>query len=371
MERHVGHYVSHFLPITEVWLYNLIRNHREYTPVVLNRRIQNPDLFPLENVYSLEKLPVHKRAYNFAFFKSAGYFPYFKNICVQKHCELLHAHFGHNAYKTIGLARVQKKPLVCSFYGVDVYKYPMKPENKARYRALFGAFSKGIVLGPYMKQSLIELGCPEEKLVINHLGVEVDRIEYRARSYPKDRPFRFLMASSFIEKKGIDIALRALKIVEKETDCIVEIIGDGPLRADILALIHELGIDKRVVLHGHKPYSFFLNLAYSCDAFMQASRTAADNDKEGTPMAIIDAMATGLPVVSTYHSDIPEIVDDGATGFLAIENDTDSLCDAIRRLMDRSGDLQTMSQNCRGKIEKEFDIRTQVDKLERLYGSVT
>ena len=371
MEHYVGHCISHFLTVTEVWLYNLIRNHREYTPVILSRKIRNSNLFPLENVYSIENLPLHKSLYNFAFFKSIGYFPYFRNICVQKHCEILHAHFGHNAYNTIGLARIQNKPLVCSFYGIDVYKYPLKRENKAKYRKLFKALSKGIVLGPYMKRSLVELGCPEEKLVINHLGVEVGRIEYRARSYPENRPFRFLIASNFVEKKGIDIALRALKSMEKETDYTLEIIGDGPLRADIRALIHELRIDHRVVMHGYKPYSFFLNLAYACDAYMQASRTAKDNDKEGTPMAIIDAMATGLPVISTYHSDIPEIVDDGITGFLAMENDAESLCDAIRRLMDKRHALQTISQNCRSKIEREFDVRTQVAKLEQLYSSVT
>jgi colanic acid/amylovoran biosynthesis glycosyltransferase len=371
MERSVGHYISHFLPVTEVWLYNLVRNHKAYTPVILNRKIQNPGLFPFGNVYSLEKLPVHEMVYNFAFFKTIGYFPYFKNICVRDRCELLHAHFGHDAYKTIGLARILKKPLICSFYGVDVYKYPMKPENRAKYRTLFAALSKGVVLGPSMKQSLVELGCPEEKLAINHLGVEVERIKCRPRAFPKNRPFRFLIASSFIEKKGIDVALRALKMMEGEADFILEIIGDGPLRADITALINELEIDKRVVLHGYKPYGFFLDLAYDCDAYMQASRTAKDNDKEGTPMAIIDAMATGLPVISTYHSDIPEIVDDGVTGFLAIENDAESLCGAIRRLMNTGDAFEAMSRNCRSKIEREFDARTQADKLERLYASVT
>jgi colanic acid/amylovoran biosynthesis glycosyltransferase len=160
-------------------------------------------------------------------------------------------------------------------------------------------------------------------------------------------------------------------MMEGEADFILEIIGDGPLRADITALIRELEIDKRVVLHGYKPYGFFLDLAYDCDAYMQASRTAKDNDKEGTPMAIIDAMATGLPVISTYHSDIPEIVDDGVTGFLATENDAESLCGAIRRLMNTGDAFEAMSRNCRSKIEREFDARTQADKLERLYASVT
>lgn len=322
-------------------------------------------------MFALQDLNAFFTLYNFAAFKGLGYFPYFKKISRKYNIQLLHAHFGYHAFKSISLSKTLNVPLVCSFYGGDVFKYPKEPENVRKYKKLFDAFSRGIVLGPYMKQALMDLGCPEEKLIVNHLGVDVDRIGFKQRIFKKDRPFRFLIASSFVEKKGIDIALMALKSVEKEVDFTLEIIGDGPLKSQIMSLIHELKLEKMVVLHGYKPYQYFLDLASQCDIYIQASKTAKDNDKEGTPMAIIDAMASGMPVVATHHSDIPEIVLDGTTGFLATENDVESLSEALGRLIKRRFDIHELSQNSRTRIENEFNLHKQITKLEKIYASVT
>jgi colanic acid/amylovoran biosynthesis glycosyltransferase len=338
--------------------------------VVLCRKKLNPGSFPHGDVYSIEDLNASEWLYNFLIFKSMGYFPYF-NKQHQYHCDLLHAHFGYNAFKSVGLSKALKKPLICSFYGGDVFKYPAQPAHRANYRKLFREFSKGIVLGPYMKNTLVDLGCPDDKLVINHLGVDVDKITFHPREVQKEKPFRFLIASSFVEKKGIDIALTALKKLEKDSDFIVELVGDGPLKPKIIALIRELKMENKVVLHGYKSYDYFLNLAGQCDGYIQASKTAADNDKEGTPMAIIDVMASGMPVVATYHSDIPETVEDGITGYLAEENDSDSLSEALKKMVNSGKDYAAMSHRCRVKIENEFNIRKQVDRLEKIYAEIS
>lgn len=370
MKKYVAHYISKYLPLTEVWLHNLISSHESYKPLVFCRKKTNERNFPVESLFAIKDRNALCRLYNFTVFKGLGYFPYFKRTIEKYNCQVLHAHFGYHAYKSIGLSKTLSVPLVCSFYGGDVFKYPKEPENARKYKKLFNAFSRGIVLGPYMKQALVDLGCPEEKLIVNHLGVDVDRIGFKQRSFEEDRPIRFLIASSIVEKKGIDIALAALKSVEKEMDFTLDIIGDGPLKNQIISIIQELNLEKKVVLHGYKPYPYFLDLAGKCDIYIQASKTAKNNDKEGTPMAIIDAMASGMPVVATRHSDIPEIVLDGTTGFLATENDVDSLSEAISKMIKRRFELQTLSQNCRARIENEFNLHKQVTKLEKIYASI-
>jgi colanic acid/amylovoran biosynthesis glycosyltransferase len=367
MDHYVGHYISNFLPITEVWLYNLIKNHQLYKPIVFARKANNKNHFSMDKMMVVEDLPLPDYIYNFLIFKTRGYFPLFSRACENQHCQIVHAHFGYNGYKTIRLAAKVQRPLLCSFYGVDVFKYPRDPLNKNKYLELFNTFSAGIVLGPHMKQSLMELGCPENKIEINHLGVEVDKIAFKPRHFSGNRPFRFLIASSFIEKKGIDIALKALKSIEDYCDFVVEIVGDGPLRGDIQSLIKDFQLEEKVVLHGYQPYGYFLNLAYSCDGYLQASKLSKDGDKEGTPMAIIDAMATGLPAISTYHSDIPEIIDDGKTGYLAVEDSPESFAEVLKKYIGQSHEMETFSYNSRAKIEREFNISHQMKRLEQIY----
>jgi len=217
-----------------------------------------------------------------------------------------------------------------------------------------------------MKEELIRLGCAENKIIIHHLGIDTQKVNFKKRTLPNDRPITFLLASNFVEKKGLDIALHALSIVKQTQNIKVEIIGNGPLWNNITNQIKTSNIANDVVLHGYKAYDFFIERAYDCDIFIQASRTAADNDKEGTPMSLVDAMATGMPVVSTRHSDIPEIVIDGYNGFLAEENSIDDLADCLKRVIAFER-FEEMSVNARKHVEKHFNVTIQANQLEDLY----
>ena len=110
-----------------------------------------------------------------------------------------------------------------------------------------------------------------------------------------------------------------------------------------------------------------LKIAYNCDAFLQASRTSSLNDKEGTPMVLVDMMATGLPIISTKHSDIPEIVDDNITGFLAIENNIESFENKILEFVENGSRIPELSRNCRKKVELDFCSKKQASTLEKIY----
>ncbi len=256
--------------------------------------------------------------------------------------------------------------MICSFYGDDAFAY----RHQHKYGELFKHADKILVLGKYMKTWLVKLGCPEHKLQIHHLGIDIDKLRFVNRQVKKDGPIRFLIASSFLPKKGIDLAIKALATFTHQYNFTLDIIGDGPLKNNILEEIEKGGMKDRVTLHGYKPYDYFINLAYECQVFIQASRTTEKNDKEGTPMAIVDTMATGMAVVSTNHSDIPEIVIDGETGYLAEENNLESLTECIRKIFELPEKIEQFSAAGRKWIEKEFDAKKQTLKLEKYYAEL-
>lgn len=366
----VAHYVSTYLPLTENWIYRLLVNHQKFRPVILSRKKSNLNLFSIGNLYSLSDFSIIRRYSEIFFFRVAGYFILFRQICSQNHVRILHVHFGYHGVKFIGLKRVLNIPMVCSFYGDDAFSYPIRKGYLEKYRALFNSADKILVLGPYMKDALMKLGCTESKLVIQHLGIDISKIEFRKRELKVNEPIRFLLASSFLEKKGIVLAIKALASFKDQFNFSVDIIGDGPLRPQIENEILVGGIQERVTLHGYRPYDFVIQKAYECHVFIQASLTGSQNNKEGTPMAIVDAMATGLAVVSTWHSDIPEIVKDGVSGYLANENDVESLKQCIQKIFEAPDKIAEFSSQARIWIEQEFDAKKQTDKLEQLYLSL-
>jgi colanic acid/amylovoran biosynthesis glycosyltransferase len=269
--------------------------------------------------------------------------------------------------KSIGLKSKLKVPMVCSFYGDDVFAYPRIGNNLQGYVRLFREADKLLVLGAYMKAELIKLGCDENKILIHHLGIDIDKINFYKRSVSPGKNIRFLIASSFVAKKGIDLAIKALSKFKDRYLFTLDIIGDGPLKELIHKEIEVSGIKDQITLHGYKPYPYFIDLAYACDIFIQASRTTGENNKEGTPMAIVDAMATGMAVISTRHSDIPEIVIDGENGYLAEENNLESLVACIGRIFENPDQIETFSAKGRAWVEKEFDAKKQTRILEGYY----
>ncbi len=365
------HYVSNFLPLTEIWIYNQIKFLQTAKPVVICRDRSNEKTFPATHIFCLNKKPKLFSLLNLSVSRITGFIPFFSSVCKKTDCKILHVHFGNNGVKFTGLSRHLKTPLVCSFYGADAFKYPYQDTgNRQKLQNLFKYSSTILVLGPYMKNALMELGCPADKIIIHHLGIETSAIEFKKREFDENKPTRFLMASSFVEKKGIDICLKALSLVKNRINFTIDIIGDGVLKEEIIRLVDELELKDKITFHGYKDYSYMLELAMSCHAFLQASRTSSENDKEGTPMVMVDVMATGLPIISTNHSDIPEIVEDGITGFLAEENDIDSFAQKITEFWDKRENISTMSINCRKKVESNFDAKKQSSILNNIYNNL-
>ena len=151
-------------------------------------------------------------------------------------------------------------------------------------------------------------------------------------------------------------------------DCRLHIIGDGSERHRIEAAIEESGLGERVSLAGRQPYSKVLEALWDSHLLLQPSLTAADGDAEGgAPVILLDAQASGLPVVSTVHGDIPEYVLDGESGYLAPEGDVDGLAEQLRRCLFSSDIWARLGRSGRRHVEENYNARTQAAALEEIY----
>lgn len=286
--------------------------------------------------------------------------------------DLVHCHFGPNgqigaALKHIGAI---KGKVVTTFYGYDVTSYP-RQHGHGTYDFLFSHGDLVIAISEKMKRDLIVLGCSTEKIVLHHLGVDLKRFAYDADQGSREDRVRILTVGRFVEKKGLEYGIRAVAQVLKTFPQIeYHIVGDGELRGRMTHLIDELQVGDQVKLLGWKGPEEVARLMKDSDLFLVPSVTSKSGDQEGTPTVIIEALARGLPVVSTLHSGIPEMIQDGKTGFLVPERDVAALAEALDCLIRYPNARREMGKAGRAWAEKKYDIQQLNDSLVELYDQV-
>jgi glycosyltransferase involved in cell wall biosynthesis len=224
-----------------------------------------------------------------------------------------------------------------------------------------------------MAKRLAPFGLDGGRTDVHYIGIPVDEFEVPDREPVRDKyrngaPLRFLQVSNFVEKKGHRYTVEAFsRFVEKYPKCELILAGDGPLRAEIESQCAGLGLKNHVKFAGRVVKNQISDLMRESDVFVHHSITAADGDMEGIPTVIMEAMSTGLVVLSTFHSGITELVDDGVDGYLVAERDVDGYLQKLLGLVDSDPEL---SKRARRKIENEFDITKQNAKLVEIYEKV-
>lgn len=285
--------------------------------------------------------------------------------------DIIHAHFGFAGQVALIVRCILKIPLVTSFYGIDAS--PRRFSTKD-YRILFREGDLFLVLSEDMKKDLLRLGCPKDKIRIQHVGVDLDVIvgsRLKAQgSKPSSKRKTILSVGRLVEKKGFDDLIKAVSEL-RIANCRLRIIGSGPLEDELRSLVNELGLSDRVKFLGPQPYEVVLEELSKADVFVLASHTAANGDKEGTPVVLMDAQAAGVPVVSTKHAGIPEVVLDSRSGILVEERDIKALTRAIENILGNPELARQMGREGRRYVEKEYNIAKQAEKLEQVYQSLT
>lgn len=368
-----------WLPQTQTWMYT----QAKYLPEDIESHIvcektENLDQFYLPNIHAIRKKSILNR-WLCSKLKRTSYFAplvWLWRMCQKIRPDIVHSHFGPTGWFDSMVVRLTKASHVVTFYGTDVNMVPTQyPKWRKRYKALFESANLFLCEGPHMAECLIKLGCPIAKVKIQRLGVEVDKIIFKPRKWRPGETIRVLISASFREKKGIPYALEALGQLQKETKLEITIIGDSvpgekgrKEKEAIFDIIKKFKMQPIIKMLGFQPYAILIEQAYKNHIFISPSVTTSDGDTEGgAPVTIIEMAASGMPIISTRHCDIPEVIDDGVTGLLAPERDVDKIVSHFRWLLENSNSWDAMLILGREKIEKEFDVRTQVEKLSKIY----
>ncbi|HEX5132869.1 MAG TPA: glycosyltransferase [Candidatus Krumholzibacteria bacterium] len=375
----VLHSTGSWLPQTETWLHTQIRF---LPPDIENHigceRTENLDQFPQPNIHCMRAQPAWRTLCDRALRKLRirHYLGYLDQAARDSGARVLHSHFGFTGWRDLAVARRNGLAHVVTFYGADIQFYPRRrPEWRARYREMFRHVDAVLCEGPHMGREIVALGCPEEKVRVHHLGIDLDLIPFEPRTWSPGEPLRVLLAGSFREKKGFPDALEALGRIRDDAKLEITIIGDANReeravreKQIILQTIARCGLGAQTRLLGYQPYQTLMDEARRHHVLVSPSVTAADGDTEGgAPVTLIEMSASGMMIASTTHCDIPGVIVHGRTGFLSPERDVTALTANLRRIIAKPAAWRTMQMAGRKHIETEFDARRQGERLAAIY----
>ena len=284
--------------------------------------------------------------------------------------DVVHAQFGQFGLYALKLLQVGAidGALVTSFRGYDATKdmraYP------GRYSELFQKGQFFLPVSKSLAQKLVQAGCDSSKIHVLHSGIDCAKFQYTEPRRAEGQPTRIITVGRLVEKKGVQYAVEAVaRVIASGRTVVYDIVGDGPLRSELEQRIKQLGAPTHVRLLGWKSHQEILTMMQASHLLLAPSVTAGDGDEEGIPNAIKEAMAVGLPVVSTVHAGIPELVADSESGFLVTERSVDDLAERIMYLCDHPEIWPQMSRAARRKVETDFSIDRLSADLVALYAA--
>jgi colanic acid/amylovoran biosynthesis glycosyltransferase len=306
--------------------------------------------------------------------KSASLRLFSEAIQCQGHApfDVVHCHFGPNGIRAAALREIgaiKTRALITSFYGYDLSEFIRGPNP---YSRLFRQGELFLPLSEKMRDRLIAIGCPEERILIQRLGVA--SADFPASSSRGGAgPVRIVSVARLVEKKGIEFGIRAVaRLAEAAVGGVqYTIVGDGPLRPVLERMIRSLGMQDAVVMAGWRDRAAVRTYLAEADILLAPSVTSATGDEEGTPTAILEAMASGLPVVSTFHAGIPELVKDGVSGMLVRERDVEATAAAVSILVQDLNLRRSMGLTGRAFVSERHDIERLNGRLLEIYREQT
>ncbi len=287
----------------------------------------------------------------------------------KKPYDIIHCHFGPNGILGVTLKEIGvfEGKVITVFHGYDISSY-LRKHGHAVYNGLFMKGDMFLPISERWKNRLIELGCSEQKIVVHRVGINTGKFCYLPRKPGKDGTVRLLTIARLIEKKGVQYAVQAVAdVLKRYSNIEYTIVGDGPIKNTLEGLIEELNVGKNVKLLGWRHQEEIIELMKHTDVLIAPSVVSEDGDEEGIPVVLMEALAQGMPVLSTQHSGIPELVQDGESGFLVPERNVAALAEKLAYLVKHPEMWQKMGRTGREYVERYYDIDKLNDILVELY----
>ena len=285
--------------------------------------------------------------------------------------DVVHCHYGRNGLKAILLKDlgVIDSKIVTVFHGYDISLYLlMFGEDVYDY-----LFKRADLLQPishlWLKR-LIALGCSQDKVAVHRMGIDCRKFVPVTKQNSDQQQITIVSVARLVEKKGLSYAVAAVaQLVANHPQLQLQyhIIGDGVLREELEQQIEDLQVARQVKLLGWKDRSEVQAIIARADIVLAPSITSSIGDCEGIPVSLMETMAQAIPVVSTNHSGIPELVEDGVTGYLVPEKNITALAGKLEHLIDNPSLRQQMGRAGRDKVLKDYNMELLCDRLVQTY----
>ncbi|MCK6541805.1 glycosyltransferase family 4 protein [bacterium] len=365
MKPKVLHFKTNFLNPSETFIERLVTGHQTYEPICAcaNRRTLANSI----RTYVMPKDGMTGLVNRYELMLNRT--PRFLDrIFEDEKPDIIHAHFGLDAYRMVQISKKTKTPLIVGFYGSDVTRLPREFGWERRYARLAAHADHSIALSSHMRDQLIQLRFPPDKISVVYFGLDLNRFIHHLRPHGN----RIMLVGRMVEKKGFSTALQAAQILKQDgIPFEMHFYGDGPLLSSLQSLVRERSLQDRVSFHGLVSNEQIRLALHQNHIMIVPSRRARDGDEEGLPNTLIEAMASGLPVVASRHAAIPEVIRHQTDGLLFDENDVQALALHLKYLLGAPEKMKSLSVKARQRIEQlGFSIDTTVQKIEDIYSHV-
>ncbi|WP_009631385.1 glycosyltransferase [Synechocystis sp. PCC 7509] len=260
--------------------------------------------------------------------------------------------------------------LISTFRGADISKFLPRWGEKT-YQELFQETDYFLANCEFFAKYAIALNCPATKILVHGSGIDCNNFAFKPRYFPNDGKVKIATTGRLVEKKGIEYALRGIaKIANTYPNLEYNILGDGELKEHFEKLIAELNISSVVKLHGWKHQREIIEILDVCHIFVAPSVTGVDGNQDAPINTLKEAMAMGMPVISTLHGGIPELVEDGKSGFLVPEKDGDAIASKLIYLIEHPQIWEQMGKIGRSRVAEKYDMNKLNDELVEVYQKV-
>jgi colanic acid/amylovoran biosynthesis glycosyltransferase len=374
-KRVVASYCTTFLKPEMLHIYRQVRSLHAYETFVMTKALQNDEMFPFSDIEIIPK--PHSNPLRHGWLKWVkrrppivyrGEYQMLSRLLDRRGADLMHIYFGHTGVHLLPFIERWHKPCVVSFHGADVAEKTDIRDYGPKLRNLFNAVPLILARSKSLAERLLTLGCPPERLRINRTGVPLHEFPFVRRDAPTDGRWRFMQACRLIPKKGVATSLCAFAIFQKEfPNAELVIAGKGPLQSHLEELAEELGIAAKVHFRGFLSQPELMELYATSHFFLHPSETPPDQNQEGIPNSILEAMATGLAVLATRHGGIPEAVEHGRCGLLVEERDFEALATSMKNIVRSPLAFREMGALASESVAANFEQREQIRQLETHY----
>ena len=341
---------------------NYIKRSVKGLRLLLEKRNQGSLLcLPLFDVFKYGQL-----SYSWRLFYQAVPF-----IKVDNKYDIIHCQFGELGligllFRSLGLI---KGKLITSFRGYDI-SCCIQEKGDHIYDSLFERGDFFLTNCEFFRQRLIKLGCEASKVIVHGSGIDCNKFTFQPRHFPADGKVNAITVGRLKEKKGIKYGIRAIfQLLAVRPNLKIEyyIVGEGSLREQLQQLIDELNLTDKVQLLGWKNHDEIVEILNFGHIFIAPSVTASNGDQDAPVNTLKEAMAMGLPVIATQHGGIPELVEDGISGFLVPERDSDAIADKLGYLIDHSETWLDIGRAGRKQVQQKYDINMLNNELVEIY----